>query len=1404
MWAQNTCIGCSGTRATCNSCHSPQLSDFEGPCFGVPPVSLSIDFLGHLLATSSIWICGLFESFFLSLALVSFLALVRLLLVRLPGYRVVRRSVFGTFFEAVPSSFCLCWQVGNVDSSQARFGNKPRGPKHMPQVRQRRSLYWSGVRTLCYLFNVQCVWAAPQGLHSAVAFAEEIASKLPEQSRFASFAGNIEEPEAEVSTGDALQVDLPSHRAPKHCVIYQAGFPVQHLLVYARIPCTVATFIQDAADLKRDSAKEHFLVATRPQICDGIASLVAVPQWAQSSDKTVYVLDFSYWQGPVFAVFTWKHVTIASLAAAARRYAPGPWQVDHHSLAGPLSDGQAVQAAPGDVFTFREADAPCKIGCLLDHMTQDGALWDPSPPVIPGERQSHQWLAMRSHVTRTPLYPGTSLAELQSIAAEAFDTETDDLEFEFIGRDSTLQELVYEGSSVRGVLAAEPKSLSGKRHNAFVFLDARLIGRQPSFRFCTPGWTKFRDLFDYTDFPEAPAGYRVVVQGVTSHGDKVLIYDGCTVVIRFLAQGFVAASGQLSHSHHGHAVDSNTAGRVHSDLEPHGPQRFEREDPPSPDPEHLLQANPREAEIDTLTELVSAWFLVFAPRFQHESYQLEITVPCTLDHALAELAEQRDSGCSEFFTELIPAFPQPDASFGAVIAVPPWAEEQSCVLIDARAFDNRLFSTVFRGRLNRKAILLHLQIPDGDEWDLYCGRSLLTDEVWRNFLPGETVAVRRRGDIQAPPISLVDMLRAGSDWAPQVISFPGPHFPAFCVLSDGGYKVILVDVDVIKSFSDFKKLSAETFQHRSGHVNVCSSVPRVSDLAVNGQNCKAILVATEAVHRIQIPPGRLELLRTIVFLDCRLLLRAFSWVAADQGRLDVDLLIAAHSDGLPAGYGLNIKGANTELRAGHTFFQVPNGTLLTFTLVETHLSSSATSVQESEADSDSDDSSAPDDDDAGSSHDAADDEPAGKPPSRAHSRSRSPLRGDVDAYGETFSKSVALLCGGTSTGWAASKYNILRDYGGATAGLSLTVDCAAYLLNRFWSSEQVPPFGSVKGIVSAKILDEPPATTPFLEAAVAFLRYTAPRLDGGWRYNVPADAQHIVPDSDEESSEGTAEEPSTLHFLVLSPGYLSKHVVIQLRLPVTINEALRGIQAARRATEVERFPSLIPANPQPCPGSGVCLALPAWHAAGSSPRVFLCLDTSAIDGRIFTRASPEYVSRRHLLHLAALSGDNVVDVHTGDDPVPLGDEGQLHVEAGDTFIFVPPGTVVPTLHSLAIDLFSGQAWSRALTAPVLSSDGNYCLVHEADSVLYTTSFLQPTAFRQHIAACVGISLQRLRIFPSFPRVTDATIDGFPCRTVIAVSELSVTADATSFGMPGLLFRVGKPSLLLQEGYLASA
>ncbi|OLQ14019.1 hypothetical protein AK812_SmicGene1972 [Symbiodinium microadriaticum] len=320
------------------------------------------------------------------------------------------------------------------------------------------------------------------------------------------------------------------------------------------------------------------------------------------------------------------------------------------------------------------------------------------------------------------------------------------------------------------------------------------------------------------------------------------------------------------------------------------------------------------------------------------------------------------------------------------------------------------------------------------------------------------------------------------------------------------------------------------------------------------------------------------------------------------------------------------------------------------------------------------------------------------------------------------------------------------------------------------------------GVNTAKELREPASAGPNLQAAVAVLRYAATRIGQGWRYTPAPDAVHILSDSDADTDASeSGDEDTALHFAILTPGYQAILVTIRLFLPATCREAFAQIQAQRKAEDVHDFPHLVQAHPQPCPGNGLVLAIPAWCAT-SQHSLFLCFDTSLVDGRLFTAASPPYVSRRHLLHLAHLPLDGEIDVHLGCDPIPLTRDGQHHVAHGDVFVFAPSGAIIPTMYSLARELSSRRAWSGTSTIPQASDDGVYGLVHQNESILYLSQFEHPTTYRAQIAACVGIAQHSLRIFPSAPRVRNATLEGHPCRTLIAVCDIASSPAAPICGV----------------------
>ena len=316
-----------------------------------------------------------------------------------------------------------------------------------------------------------------------------------------------------------------------------------------------------------------------------------------------------------------------------------------------------------------------------------------------------------------------------------------------------------------------------------------------------------------------------------------------------------------------------------------------------------------------------------------------------------------------------------------------------------------------------------------------------------------------------------------------------------------------------------------------------------------------------------------------------------------------------------------------------------------------------------------------------------------------------------------------------------------------------------------------------------KALSEPAAQSHGMRVTVAHLRYVATRIGGGWRYDPPADALFIDEEEEEEGlSESTEEELSDLRFVILTHDFVNEEVTIRAFIPITWPEACGLLDNGRCQNRAAHFPTLVPASTQTCPGIGIVLACPAWCSPPESAYFPICLDTSAIDGRIFSVISPAYVDRIRLLHLADLLDWQGIDVRWGENAELIEDNVLIHIGLGEFFLFLMQETQASAMLTLPQALASRAAWFGA-SGPVPSpATGHYCLVHGNELVHFTTRFEAPMQYRSDIAACTGIALHRLRIFPASPAILDAALEGFPCRAVVAICESTPAPAPPSFGV----------------------
>ena len=564
----------------------------------------SASYSGHKLFAALDLVGSFVVPFFSSLAVLAFSALLKMLFRQMPGRNSVVGRTLHIAFAAVPTDVSKGWQVG--DAARGPLIPPSHG-KHSPRRctgHRQRSFTSPSWLAAILGFSVLpvCVWAAPDGLKEALTLATSTLQSLPESFGAGDRAAKDDSPfqgwVAEVLNGQAC-TQVAESPFPRHCAIIQTGFPTQHLLVYTHIPCEEPAFFQAAAELGLARYKDHDLVPTLPQLSDGLASLVAAPRWLAQTDKVVVVLDFSLWHGPVYSIIDWSFTTLASLASEARKYTNAPWHVYHAQQHSPIEEGVHVNAANGDVFYFVPVGAEPLHRPRFTDMLCDARLWSSYPQVVPREIIVPVWYALMSHVTRTPTYSGTSRSELQVVAADSFHSDASDLDFEYPLEDSPLQELVYRGQLVRGVLAARLWTPSKCRPGIFAFLDTRLIGLHPTFWFGSAGWIALEHFTDILAI-RIPPGFRVDPAGVPCESGRVLVSDRCTIILSFVVDEALSAS--LSHTdpnagaagRDGNSVPSNPA----VDLLQNSRAARRRAGHPSPDPEALLDARTRSEETD--------------------------------------------------------------------------------------------------------------------------------------------------------------------------------------------------------------------------------------------------------------------------------------------------------------------------------------------------------------------------------------------------------------------------------------------------------------------------------------------------------------------------------------------------------------------------------------------------------------------------------------------------------------------------------------------------------------------------------------------------------------------------------------------------------------------------------------
>ncbi|CAE7296601.1 unnamed protein product [Symbiodinium sp. CCMP2592] len=1099
-----------------------------------------------------------------------------------------------------------------------------------------------------------------------------------------------------------------------HCVVFAADFVTEHHDVTMPIASGVEHALQavSACSIRLQELAPASLIPTTPQLGSGYASFLLIPKWLGASFRRIVIMDFSALNGPVYARFVHDRITYRDLELEANLHTTRLWEAFVYKDFRPISRGSSSLVCSGDVIRFAPSQDGPQWGHSIDFLLSQPDLWAAFPTDISAEQDVGSCLVLRQDSAVAFPYRCISEEHLHLAIARAMYREVHNVSFGFPLPHEGLQDVVHNGYRTPIIIGADPRSEDippGPNLGCFVFLDCRSTGRGISFLFETPRLMQTNKAVQYLGL-WPPTGYRPYAEHHSLEPSGVQVEAGTVICFGFEPE-------DIDYSFAGDMPQADQAGHQRRSIVDHHELFMLSAADVSP---RTADAVMRPMEITHLSSAPAiVGCVVLLPRQAPEYHDIQISTPCSPQQACNVLVEARRSQLLCVYEHIIVAAPQPSDAFCTFIAVPEWAHSLVFIAVDARQIDGRLFCAQMEDGLFLRSIRAQLGLHPRHGPKIYHRGAVLDDTSPVRLSKGDTLSLIPWDGVDPISTTLTQMLGRANRWTVPCPRMVTPLQNMVYVLTDAWNTAVAVPVSCLETVGRLHSFVAAYLRADPDRLHIQRPSPHIDNYDASGRGCSKVLVATEAVPDVVMPPARPFCNQTIYILDTRPILGDLRWRVVVGDEVDAEALMREFPS--PNGYYTSIEGGVPVRSDDRTYLQIRPGQVITIEYCSDLLGdgsdisaahpSTPNSAGSDEGNSDSDSPSSP------------------RPPPGPARRGTPPATGQDP---ETLHDE--------STGFISA-------------------------LVRVWPQR------------TCKILYEPICHSSADSSMLADLRRITVRMGHPWPY-LPADGgphtdDDILSGSDDDEALAT---PVWACFTVLVPGYAPDTRMITLTMPATLQEATDALQAARQTQFAEDFPYLVDVSPQPIDGHGVFIGCPNWQGVS----MIVCFDLIGYDGRIFAEHVPAYCSRQQLLHYARVdrwsADDPDVAVFLGFFEEPLEDGVEVHLFPGENVRILHSGRLPGQNSSLTQLLLSPMAWSTTPPFPEVSPDGLYCLVDDSGGRLVSVDINEPFRYRATVAAAAGIPEVQVRVFPANPRVPNAASAGMICRTcIVAVSELDMHA-----------------------------
>ena len=276
-----------------------------------------------------------------------------------------------------------------------------------------------------------------------------------------------------------------------------------------------------------------------------------------------------------------------------------------------------------------------------------------------------------------------------------------------------------------------------------------------------------------------------------------------------------------------------------------------------------------------------------------------------------------------------PVVPQPDDTFvvrssvflGGLLPRLLYASMLESLMADC-------FASACPERMNRESLITAAGLGHFHDVSVHVGSSWVPLRPWQlaHLVPGLLISFVPERRLFRPGVSLQLMLLRRDGWTADPL-IPGNIFERiFYVLTDAC--PVSFHADGCNRDTFRAELAAE-LRTTVDRLSVQPSLPNLADLELQGRICHRVLVATENIVRIPVPPGRLRRSQHPCLLDLRPVFGGLKWVLVEQGQLSVLQVLRSFVPVPPRRMRANFLGVAMTHRADGSWIQVWPGQVLT-------------------------------------------------------------------------------------------------------------------------------------------------------------------------------------------------------------------------------------------------------------------------------------------------------------------------------------------------------------------------------------------------------------------------------------------------------------------------------------------